>query len=99
LRKGNRSLIRSFSHKGLRQLFESGSHKGIEPSLKGRLTIQLDALDAASDVRDMGLPGFDLHELRGKRKGVWSVTVRANWRLTFRFENGDASAVDLEDYH
>jgi proteic killer suppression protein len=92
-------MIRNFSHKGLKQLFESGSHKGIEPSLSRRLTIQLDALDMARDVRDMNLPGFDLHELKGKRKGVWSVTVRANWRLTFRFKDGDASDVDLEDYH
>ena len=92
-------MIKNFSHKGLKQLFESGSHRGIKPSLKARLTIQLDALDAARDVRDMNLPGFDLHELKGKRKGTWSVTVRANWRLTFRFENMDASDVNLEDYH
>jgi proteic killer suppression protein len=92
-------MIKNFRHKGLKQLFESGSHKGIEPSLKARLIIQLDALDAARDVRDMNLPGFDLHELKGKRKGVWSVTVRANWRLTFSFKSGDAFDVDLEDYH
>lgn len=92
-------MIKNFHHKGLKQLFESGGHKGIEASLKGRLTIQLDALDAAREVRDMNLPGFELHALKGQRKGVWSVTVRANWRLTFRFEQGDASDVDLEDYH
>jgi proteic killer suppression protein len=92
-------MIKNFSHKGLKQLFESGSHKGVEPSLRARLTIQLDALDAAVDVRDMNLPGFDLHELKGQRKGVWSVTVRANWRLTFGFVNGDAFDVNLEDYH
>lgn len=92
-------MIKNFSHKGLQKLFESDSHKGIEPSLKARLIIQLDTLDAARDVRDMNLPGFDLHELKGKRKGTWSVKVRANWRLTFRFENGDASDVSLEDYH
>ncbi len=92
-------MIKNFSHKGLKQLFESGSHKGVEPSLRARLTIQLDALDAAVDVRDMNLPGFDLHELKGQRKGVWSVTVRANWRLTFGFANGDAFDVNLEDYH
>jgi proteic killer suppression protein len=92
-------MIKNFRHKGLKRLFEAGSHKGIEPGLRARLTIQLDALDASRHVRDMDLPGFDLHELKGKRKGVWSVTVRANWRLTFSFEAGDASDVDLEDYH
>jgi len=92
-------MIKNFRHKGLKQLFETGSRKGIEASLTRRLTIQLDALDAARDVLDMNLPGFDLHELKGKRKGTWAVTVRANWRLTFKFQSSDALDVDLEDYH
>jgi proteic killer suppression protein len=92
-------MIKNFRHKGLKQLFETGSRKGVDPQLAKRLTIQLDALDAARDVRDMDLPGFDLHELKGKRKGTWSVTVRANWRLTFKFQSSDALDVDLEDYH
>jgi plasmid maintenance system killer protein len=57
------------------------------------------ALDQASDVQDMNQPTFRLHPLKGNRKGVWAVTVRANWRATFRFEGGDAYDVDLEDYH
>jgi proteic killer suppression protein len=92
-------MIKNFRHKGLKQLFETGSRKGVDPQLAKRLTIQLDALDAARDVRDMDLPGFDLHELKGKRKGTWAVTVRANWRLTFKFQSSDALDVDLEDYH
>lgn len=92
-------MIKNFRHKGLKQLFEKGSRKGIEVSLAKRLAIQLDALDAARDVLDMNLPGFDLHELKGKRKGTWAVTVRANWRLTFKFQGHDALDVDLEDYH
>ena len=47
----------------------------------------------------MGLPGFRLHPLKGVAKATWSVTVSANWRVTFRFENGHASDVDLTDYH
>ncbi len=47
----------------------------------------------------MNQPTFRLHPLKGNRKGVWAVTVRANWRVTFRFEDGDAYDVDLEDYH
>ena len=55
--------------------------------------------DQASDVQDMDQPTFRLHALKGDRKGVWAVMVRANWRVTFRFEGGDAYDVDLEDYH
>jgi toxin HigB-1 len=47
----------------------------------------------------MDAPDLHLHELKGQRKGVWSVTVQANWRVTFRFTKGDAEVVDYEDYH
>lgn len=47
----------------------------------------------------MGLPGLDLHELHGPRKGSWAVKVSGNWRLTFRFAGKDADQVDYEDYH
>lgn len=56
-------------------------------------------LDVAADIRDVDLPHFRLHPLTGDRKGQWPVTVRANWRIVFRFENGEASDVDLTDYH
>ncbi len=47
----------------------------------------------------MNIPFLHLHELKGDRKGTWSVTVQANWRITFQFENGDAEIVNYEDYH
>ena len=56
-------------------------------------------LDAASMVADMDLPGFRLHPLKGELKGFWAVTVRANWRVIFRFAEGDALDVDYVDYH
>ncbi len=56
-------------------------------------------LDAAGSVADMDLPGFKLHPLKGEFKGFWSVTVRANWRVVFRFAAGDAFDVDYIDYH
>jgi len=64
-----------------------------------RLRRQLDALEEARDVLDMNLPGYDLHQLKGDKAGTWAVTVRANWRLTFRFVGGDALDVNFEDYH
>ncbi|MCC5629098.1 type II toxin-antitoxin system RelE/ParE family toxin [Nostoc sphaeroides CHAB 2801] len=56
-------------------------------------------IDSALIVEDIRLPGYDLHELKGDRKGTWSIKVSANWRITFKFEDGDAYDVNLEDYH
>jgi toxin HigB-1 len=92
-------MIKSFKHKGLKRLFETGDHRGIHIHLTPRLRRQLDYLDAARNLNDMNLPGFNLHQLKGNRKGIWAITVSGNWRVTFRFEDGDASDVNLEDYH
>jgi proteic killer suppression protein len=91
-------MIRSFKHKGLARFFTSGSPAGIQAAHAKRLRI-LGRLNAASSVKDMDLPGLWLHELSGNRAGIWSVTVSGNWRVTFRFEDGDAEIVNYEDYH
>ena len=64
-----------------------------------RIRRRLDFIDAARDVKDLNIPGFDLHELKGDRKGTWSVKVTGNYRVTFCFQKGDAFEVNLEDYH
>jgi proteic killer suppression protein len=92
-------MIKTFRHKGLRQLFETGKSRAISTDLSRRLTRQLDFLNRAISPADMNLPGYRLHELKGERKGTWSVTVSGNWRLTFSFQDRDAFDVDLEDYH
>ena len=56
-------------------------------------------LDAAGDISDMALPGFRLHPLKGEFKGLWAVTVRANWRVIFRIANRDVFEVDYVDCH
>lgn len=90
-------MIRSFKHKGLAKFFKSGSIAGIQAAHAKRLI--LGRLNAASGAKDMNLPGLRLYELSGSRSGVWSVTVSGNWRVTFRFEDGDAEIVNYEDYH
>ena len=92
-------MIRSFKHKGLHRSFEEGVKSGIRPEQAKRLRLILGALNAATSPNDMDLPGLRLHELKGDRKGTWSVTVSGNWRVTFRFEGKDAIDVDYEDYH
>ena len=92
-------MIISFHHKGLKRFFETGDQRGIPSQFAARIRRQLDVIDAATMIEDIDLPGYDLHELKGKRKGTWSIKVSGNWRITFQFRDGDAFALDLEDYH
>lgn len=61
--------------------------------------MMLVALDTATNIEDMNIPGFRLHILKGNRKGIWSIAVSGNWRITFKFEDGNAHIVNYEDYH
>ncbi len=92
-------MIKSFRHKGLARFYETGSRAGIQPSHSKRLRMQLTALDTASTIEDMDIPGFRLHALKGRELGRWSITVNGNWRLTFEFIDGDVHILDYEDYH
>jgi toxin HigB-1 len=92
-------MIRSIKHKGLRRLFEDDDPRGVIPEHAEKLRDILARLNAAREVADMDLVGFRLHPLKGALKGFWAVTVRANWRVIFRFAEGEASDVDYVDYH
>ena len=92
-------MISSFRHRGLRRLYEDDDRRGVNAEHVAKLTTILAQLDAAKRPEDMDLPGFRLHPLKGELAGFWSVTVRANWRVIFRFTAGAASDLDLIDYH
>jgi len=92
-------MIKSFKSRALRDYWLKGQTKGIKPEWLNRVHDLLSALDAASAPEDMRLPTFGFHALKGDRKGDYAVTVRANWRLTFQWEDGHAVRVNLEDYH
>jgi proteic killer suppression protein len=92
-------MIVTWKHKGLKDFFLTGSKKGIRPDMADRLRRRLDVLTASDSLKALGLPGFKLHPLTGDRKGVYSIKVTGNWRITFRFSDGEAREVDLEDYH
>ena len=92
-------MIKSFQHKGLSEFFFTGTKKGIIPEHSFKLARILDRLDASLSVSDMDLPGFNLHQLSGKEKEIWSVRVNRNWRVIFYFKDGDAYIVDYCDYH
>ena len=92
-------MIRSFKHKGLDRFFSTGVKAGIRPEQAERLRLILAQLQAAVAPEDMALPGLRLHQLKGDRKGTWSVAVSGNWRISFSFDGKDAVDVDYEDYH
>ena len=92
-------MIRGFRHKGLAKFFETGSKAGVQTQHAERLRLILGRLSAVTSPRDMALPGLNLHQLGGDRKGTWAVSVSGNWRVTFKFVGKDAHAVDYEDYH
>ena len=92
-------MIESFKHKGLRQFFEDDNAKGINPEHIRKIRQILTALQSAPTIDVLRVPSFGPHPLKGDLKGFWAVTVRANWRIVFRFQSGRAFDVDLVDYH
>ena len=87
------------THRGLRRLAEQDDARSVPQSLVHRICRILTELDAAQSAQDMNLPGYRLHPLKGARHGQWSIRISGNWRIVFRFENGEAVDVDLVDYH
>jgi toxin HigB-1 len=92
-------VIRPIRHKGLKRLYEDDDRRGVVSQHAERLRDILVRLDASTSVADMDLPGFRLHPLKGELRGFWAVTVCANWRVIFRFVDGDALDIDYLDYH
>jgi len=91
-------VIRSFRHKGLRRLWQEGQAAGVPAALRRRIEVRLAALNEATRLVDMNITGFDFHELKGARKGCFSVHVNGPWCITFYWDDG-ATDVDLENYH
>jgi proteic killer suppression protein len=92
-------MIRTFRHKGLKRLYEKGNHSGVRVDQAARIRDVLSHLDLAEAPTDLDLPGYRFHSLKGDLTGYWSVTISGNWRIIFRFEDGDALDVNLVDYH
>ena len=88
-------MIRRFRHRGLKRMYERGDPSRVGPALADRVALALADLDDARKPSDLDLPGYRLHPL----KGYWSISISGNWRVIFRFEDGDAYDVDLIDYH
>ena len=92
-------MIKTFKHKGLKRFFESGNTAGIQAAHGARIRDRLTFLHTATCIEDIDLPGYRLHELKGKLAGHWAIDISGNWRISFKFERGDAYVVNYEDYH
>ena len=93
-------MIKSFKSKKLKRFFEADDAAGLPSGQLQKIADILAAIDTAEQPAEVALfPGWRLHPLKGGLKGFWSVTITGNWRLLFRFEDGDAFDVDLVDYH
>jgi proteic killer suppression protein len=92
-------MIQNFRHKGLQRLYERNDRSKVPPEMADRIEDILALLDVASEPSDLDRPALRLHPLKGTLRGFWAVTVRANWRIIFRIEDGNAYDVDFIDYH
>ena len=80
-------------------MYDRGDISKVRADQVGRIALALADLDEATKPSDLNLPGYRLHPLKGDMKGFWSISISANWRIIFRFEQGDVYDVDLVDYH
>jgi proteic killer suppression protein len=92
-------MIASFRSRALKRFWERDDKRLLPAQHLKRIEQFLDRLEASVRLTDMNLPGFDFHGLKGNRRGVYSVTVTGNWRVTFRWRGEDAIDVDYEDTH
>ena len=92
-------MIKSLKHRGLKRLYERDDRSGLRPDLVDSIEDILARLDEAEMPQSLNLPGYRLHPLKGELKGFWSVTVRATWRIIFRFQGTNVIDVELIDYH
>lgn len=92
-------MIKSFRHKGLKRFYERDDRSLIRPDMQKDVKAILTMLQVASSLEVLRVPQYKLHKLKGGRKDYWSVTVKRNWRIIFRFEDGNAYDVEMIDYH
>jgi toxin HigB-1 len=92
-------MIVSFRHKGLELFYEKGDASKLQPQHVNKIRLILTRLDAARTPKEMNVPGYGLHQLKGNLKTFWSVKVDKNYRIIFRMENENIRDIDYIDYH
>lgn len=95
-------MIESFRHKGLAQYWYKNDARQLDARMLKRITARLEVLDAATSLENLNIPGWNLHPLKGTKKGalvVYSIHVNGPWCLTFEFIDENAFRVNLDQYH
>jgi proteic killer suppression protein len=92
-------MIRRFQHRGLKILYDKGDRRGVSLEVVEKTARMLARLDVATRPEQVKLPGFGLRRLEGDLSGYWSIAVRSDWRIIFRFDAGNTTDVDLVEYH
>lgn len=93
-------MIQSFACKKTERFFRTGKSRRLPPGILARAGIRLIQINAAADIGDLKMPPSNrLEMLTGNRAGQWSIRINDQWRVCFRFENGNATDVEITDYH
>ena len=92
-------MIHRFQHRGLKILYDKDDRRGVSAEHVEKTARVLAWLDVVTLPEQLRLPGFGLHRLEGDLAGYWSVTVEGEWRIIFRFDQGNTTDVDLIEYH
>lgn len=96
----NIPMIKTFANKETQQLFITGKSKRLPSDLKKRAVRRLEYIHYANNLNDLLVPPSNrLHALKGDRKGQHSISINDQWRICFRFIEGDAYDVEIADYH
>lgn len=94
------SMIRTFADKDTKDLYETGRSKRLPATIHKRAMRKLEYVDLATRLEDLKVPpGNKLHALSGNRRGQYAIAINEQWRICFRFDNGDAYDVEVCDYH
>jgi proteic killer suppression protein len=89
-------------HRGLRRFIQHNDASGLAPAVVEKVRNFLTFLQEMEDARELrDIPSWNAHQLTGDRKGIWSLTVTRNWRITFKIDQAEGEILDLnyEDYH
>jgi proteic killer suppression protein len=92
-------MIRGFQHRGLKLLYDKDDRRGVSAENVEKTARVLARLDVVTLPEQLRLPGFGLHRLEGDLAGYWTIAIRSDWRIIFRFDAGDITDVDLVEYH